>query len=187
MSTPCEARSVSNMPGGIHRPGAVGLAGAPAGPPVRLPHPAGVGADAQPGVRVRVPLRSAGRVADGFLIETVAEGDYPGSLSDLEAVVSPVPVLAPEVWALARSVADRAAGSASDVLRLAVPKRQVRVEKAWLERADAGVDVTARPVDVPEFDTAVFDDAIEHAGRLAVDAVPRVSQLPDGAGSATGR
>jgi primosomal protein N' (replication factor Y) (superfamily II helicase) len=137
-------------------------------------------ADARPGVRVRVPLRSAGRVADGFLIDVVAEGDYPGSLSDLESVVSPVPILAPEVWALARSVADRAAGSASDVVRLAVPKRQVRVEKAWLERADDGVDFAVRPVEVPDFDTAVIDAAIEHAGRLAVDAVPHLVSLPDG-------
>ena len=36
--------------------------------------------DAVPGVRVRVPLRSAGRVADGFLIEVVDEGDYSGVL-----------------------------------------------------------------------------------------------------------
>ena len=142
--------------------------------------PPALARDAQAGVRVRVPLRSAGRVADGFLIETGEEGDYPGSLSDLDSVVSPVPVLAPEVWALARSVADRAAGSASDVVRLAVPKRQVRVEKAWLERGDDGADFVVRPVETPDYDTAVFDDAIGHAGRLAANAVPRLVQLPDG-------
>ncbi|MES2169828.1 MAG: primosomal protein N', partial [Actinomycetota bacterium] len=93
--------------------------------------PAGLIEQAVPGVRVRVPIRSAGRIADGFIVEVVEGGDYPGPLSDLEAVVSEIPVLAPEVWALARRVADRAAGSANDVVRLAVPKRQVRVEKAW--------------------------------------------------------
>ena len=92
--------------------------------------------DAVPGVRVRVPLRSAGRVADGFLDRGRAtRATTPGPLSDIDSVVSPVPVLAPEVWTLARAVADRAAGGASDVVRLAVPKRQVRVEKAWLEHA----------------------------------------------------
>ena len=45
------------------------------------------------------------------------------------------------VLELARRVADRAAGSASDILRLAIPKRQVRVEKTWL----AGERPSARP------------------------------------------
>ncbi len=44
-----------------------------------------------------------------------------------------------EVWALARAVADRAAGNASDVLRLAIPSRYVRVERSWLAApGDAG-------------------------------------------------
>ena len=85
-----------------------------------------------PGVRVSVPLRSAGRLATGFVIDLASQQDYPGPLSDIEALVSPIPVLRPEVWRLARAVADRAAGSANDVLRLAIPTRQVRVEKAWL-------------------------------------------------------
>ena len=87
---------------------------------------------AVPGVRVKVPLRSAGRVAEGYLVEVAESGDYAGVLSELDSVVSPVRVLTPEVWALARRAADRAAGSASDIVRLAVPTRQVRVEKAYL-------------------------------------------------------
>jgi primosomal protein N' (replication factor Y) len=83
---------------------------------------------AVPGVRVRVPLRSAGRVADGYLVELVESGDYTGVLSDLESVVSPIRVLTPETYAVARHAADRAAGSATDIVRLAVPGRQVRVE-----------------------------------------------------------
>ncbi len=134
---------------------------------------------ALPGVRVRVPLRSAGRVADGFLIDVVDEADFSGALSDLDSVVSPVPILAKEVWDLARSVADRAAGSASDVVRLAVPKRQVRVEKAWLEHPEA-TQFDIQPVDVPDFDSAVFDAAIAGGGRLAVEALPLGRQLPHG-------
>jgi primosomal protein N' (replication factor Y) (superfamily II helicase) len=135
--------------------------------------------DATPGVRVRVPLRSAGRVADGFLIEVTDEADFSGALSDLDSVVSPVPILAPEVWALARAVADRAAGGASDVVRLAVPKRQVRVENAWLGQPEVA-DFHVAAIDVPEFDTATFDTAITGGGRLAVEAVPLLAELPDG-------
>ncbi|MGO4593657.1 primosomal protein N' [Leifsonia sp. 2TAF2] len=95
--------------------------------------PDNLAAEAVPGVRVRVPLRSAGRVADGYLVEVGEPDDgYEGTLSPLEAVVSPARVLTPGVWRLARRLADRSAGTASDILRLAVPGRMVRVEKAWL-------------------------------------------------------
>ncbi|GAA3745526.1 primosomal protein N' [Leifsonia bigeumensis] len=129
--------------------------------------------DAVPGVRVRVPLRSAGRIADGYLIELVDSVDYQGVLSELEAIVSPVPVLTPQVYALARRVADRAAGTASDILRLAVPKRQVRVEKAWFA-ADRAEPSPFEPVAVADYGIARIDEAIGGAERLAVDAVPQV-------------
>ncbi|MBD5382044.1 MAG: primosomal protein N', partial [Clavibacter sp.] len=109
-----------------------------------------------PGVRVRVPLRSAGRVADGYVIEVGDGRGYDGALSEVEQVVSPLPVLRPEIWTLAREVADRQAGTASDVIRLAVPPRQVRVEKAHLAamaatpaEADADADAVAVAVAAP--------------------------------------
>ncbi|WP_445986064.1 primosomal protein N' family DNA-binding protein, partial [Clavibacter lycopersici] len=58
-----------------------------------------------PGVRVRVPLRSAGRVADGYVIEAGDGQGYDGKLSEVEQVVSPLPVLRPEIWTLARGQA----------------------------------------------------------------------------------
>ncbi len=129
---------------------------------------------AAPGVRVRVPLRTAGRIADGFIVEIAEAGEYSGVLSALDSVVSPIPVLAPEVWSLARRVADRAAGAASDVVRLAVPKRQVRVEKAWLlTEKESAESVVARDLVGYELDLA-------NGARIALDAVPRVVQLPGG-------
>ena len=101
------------------------------------------------GARVKVPLRVAGRVADGWVVALAATSEAPGELSPVEKVVSPAPVLAPEVWRLARAVADRSAGVASDVLRIAVPKRQVRVEQRWLAaepEAPAPVDAEADPL-----------------------------------------
>lgn len=131
--------------------------------------------DAVPGVRVRVPLRSAGRVADGYLVEVADAGDYTGALSELDAVVSPARVLAPEVWQLARRVADRAAGSASDILRLAIPSRQVRVEKAYLaDDSQAPLTVVSSP-DLEYYDDALDD--VDAGGRFAVDAVPRVRDV----------
>ncbi|MET8835778.1 primosomal protein N' [Micromonospora sp. NPDC004540] len=94
-------------------------------------------ADARPGVRVKV--RFAGQLVDGWLLERVAESAHP-RLAYLEKVVSPVPVLAPEVAELARAVADRYAGSLADVLRLAVPPRHARVEKDVTATDAAGAD-----------------------------------------------
>ncbi|WP_445444089.1 primosomal protein N' [Clavibacter sp. km3a] len=155
-----------------------------------------------PGVRVRVPLRSAGRVADGYVIEAGDGQGYDGALSEVEQVVSPLPVLRPEVWALARAVADRQAGTASDVVRLAVPPRQVRVEKAHLaalaaaaEAADADDSVAAAdagpgaageaagPPALPAIDgyaPGTLDAAVDGSGRVAVEAIPEVVELPGG-------
>ncbi|MFI7282732.1 primosomal protein N' [Micromonospora chersina] len=94
-------------------------------------------ADARPGVRVKV--RFAGQLVDGWLLERVAESAHP-KLAYLEKVISPVPVLAPEVAELARAVADRYAGSLADVLRLAVPPRHARVEKDVTATGAAGTE-----------------------------------------------
>ncbi len=87
---------------------------------------------AVPGVRVSVPLRGAGRLAQGWLIERVSESDFGGQLAELRAVLGSFAVLPPQLYELARRVADRSAGTVSDVLRLAIPPRHVRAEKAVL-------------------------------------------------------
>ncbi len=99
------------------------------------------------GARVKVPLRVAGRVADGWVVGLADTTDAPGELSAVERVVSVAPVLAPEVWRLARAVADRSAGVASDVLRLAVPKRQAKVEQRWLAAERVAPAAVAAPDD----------------------------------------
>ncbi|WP_204946250.1 primosomal protein N' [Micromonospora luteifusca] len=82
---------------------------------------------AVPGTRVKV--RFAGQLVDGWLLSRADDSGHTGRLAYLEKVVSPEPVLSPEVARLARAVADRYAGSLADVLRLAVPPRHARVEK----------------------------------------------------------
>ncbi len=84
--------------------------------------------DARPGARVRV--RFAGRDLDGFVIERRAAAEHGGRLAPVRRVVSPEPVLTPEILAVARAVADRYAGVLGDVLRLAVPKRHATAERA---------------------------------------------------------
>ncbi len=139
----------------------------------------------RPGIRVRVPLRSAGRIADGYVIELRDQSDsgddgYRGALSEVESIVSTVPVLSAEVAVLARRAADRAAGSAIDIIRLAVPGRQARVEKAWLSVGEhpALAPVIAAPI--VGYRPGAIDKVIANAGRCAVDAIPVVTEVaPD--------
>lgn len=83
---------------------------------------------AVPGARVKV--RFAGQDADGFVVERASTTDHTGRLQPLRRVVSPEPVLAPEVVRLSQTLATRYAGARSDVLRLAVPPRHAATEKA---------------------------------------------------------
>ncbi|MEU4481323.1 primosomal protein N' [Micromonospora sp. NPDC023966] len=142
-------------------------------------------ADARPGVRVKV--RFAGQLVDGWLLERVAESAHP-RLAYLEKVVSPVPVLAPEVAELARAVADRYAGSLADVLRLAVPPRHARVEKDVTAADPATPPPTADPSTPPtasgDTDPALGD--ADPAPRTA-EPTPRTADPTSGdAGPAAG-
>ena len=98
---------------------------------------------AVPGCRVRV--RFAGQLTDGYLLERVAASEHPGQLARLERVVSPEPVLSPEIAALAREVADRYAGTMADVLRLAVPPRHARTESMAAQPAGGEPDPAGKP------------------------------------------
>ncbi|HKT55679.1 MAG TPA: primosomal protein N', partial [Microbacterium sp.] len=145
---------------------------------------------AVPGVRVKVPLRSAGRVVDAYIVEVGEEDAVDRPLSPLDEVVSPVPVLPARLHTLVRRVADRAAGSAGDILRLVIPKRMVRAEKAWLaggaQDAAASDPVThaaresARRV-LDEFPT--LRDRLAAGERVAVTAPPRTVAVSAGDGA----
>lgn len=104
---------------------------------VPLPHldrffdysiPEAMAGEVVPGCRVKV--RFAGRQRDGFVIAVVGSSDADRELSPLLKVVSPEPVLAPQIVAVVRAVADHYAGTFSDVVRLAVPPRHALTEKA---------------------------------------------------------
>ena len=89
--------------------------------------PEAMAAEIRPGCRVRV--RFAGQLVDGFVLDLADESTHGGTLAPLAKLVSPEPVLTPEVAALARSVADRWGGALTDVLRLAIPPRRAAAEK----------------------------------------------------------
>ncbi|MBA8823544.1 primosomal protein N' (replication factor Y) [Saccharopolyspora lacisalsi] len=140
---------------------------------VSLPHldrpfdylvPERLHADAVPGCRVRVRFNR--QLLDGFLLERVAESEFPGRLAWLERVISPEQVLSADLLGLARTVATHYAGTLSDALRLIVPPRHARVEQEALRPA---VAPPARPRAEPwsRYEHgAAFLEAV-HAGKPA--------------------
>jgi primosomal protein N' (replication factor Y) len=127
--------------------------------------PATADADAVPGARVRV--RFAGQLVDGYLLERVAASDHGGRLAFLERVVSAEPVLSAEIGRLAREIADRAAGTLADVLRLAVPPRHARAEKA------ATPEPGPAPADLPSPAWDRYDTGPAYLAALAAGRSPR--------------
>ena len=108
--------------------------------------PESLAADAVPGCRVRVKF--SGRLVDGFLIERAERTDHQGELAWLERVVSPEPVLTPELLGLVTLVARRWVGMRSDVIRLAIPPRHAGAEKS-VPVALPPSGVTLGPVELP--------------------------------------
>ncbi|WP_433874042.1 primosomal protein N' [Sinomonas atrocyanea] len=91
---------------------------------------------ARPGVRVKV--RVAGQEHVGFILERRETSDAGVRLTPIAAVLSPLPVLTPEVAELASAVAERWAGALGDVLRFAVPPRAAKVEAQFARDLAAG-------------------------------------------------
>ena len=110
--------------------------------------PASMDEAAGPGVRVRV--RFAGQLVDGYLLERAQTSEHQGRLARLERVISPEPVLTPEIFDLARAVADRYAGTLADVLRLAIPPRHATAERETPREPPARDHGAQPPAAMPE-------------------------------------
>jgi primosomal protein N' (replication factor Y) len=78
------------------------------------------------GMRVRV--RFSGRLVDGYVLDVGTGSIHSGRLAAIQRVVGTEPVLTEETARLFRAVADRMAGTFSDMARLGVPPRHARAE-----------------------------------------------------------
>ncbi|WP_378743015.1 primosomal protein N' [Nocardia brasiliensis] len=126
--------------------------------------PPDLDAIAQPGVRVRV--RFAGRLVDGYLLERLTHSEHSGKLVKLERVVSGERVLTPEILKLATVVAARYAGTRADVLRLAIPPRHARTETGGATKKSAEAAV------VQEDSADISPDAVSPEGEQEVLSAP---------------
>ena len=136
--------------------------------------PAALQGEIRVGQRVKVPLRGNSRSSFGWVIELKHSSDYTGELAVIDSLVTTIPLLTREVWQLVRAAADRAAGSACDIIRLAIPARHVRAEKQFLAEQEAAgqkpaeVDTTPNAEDAasPAETSAVLPGEETPAGLL---------------------
>ncbi|MDR0991145.1 MAG: primosome assembly protein PriA [Propionibacteriaceae bacterium] len=102
----------------------------------------------QPGVRVRV--RFAGRLVDGWVVEVTDQSEVT-RLSPIERLISPEVVVPAASRHLIRAVADHYGGSFCDVARLAVPPRHAATERAVraaeLKAEESGSEPAEFPTD----------------------------------------
>ncbi len=105
--------------------------------------PASMAKECVPGARVKVPF--AGRDTAGFVLTRRTRAEHEGRLAAVRTVVSAEPVLTAGLYAVIRAVADRYAGTAHDVLRLAVPPRHARAERALDTAQEEGRAGPAEP------------------------------------------
>ena len=117
--------------------------------------PAELSEDAVPGARVRVLFN--GHEMTGYIEERAATTDWTRtSLLPLKSVLSRVPSVAPEIFALAEALADRYASTVANVLRLAVPPRIAALDKKYApllpgyESAYLGDSAPVSTSDAPE-------------------------------------
>ena len=121
--------------------------------------------DVAVGSRVRV--RFAGRLLGGWVLDRVTTSEHTGKLAPIVRSVSPERVLTEEIAGLARAVADRWAGTASDVLRLAIPPRHARVE------AEATPDALSPPAAPDAGSWRRYVDGVAYVAALAAGTAAR--------------
>lgn len=133
--------------------------------------PAELSEDAVPGARVRVLFN--GHEMTGYIEERTATTDWTRtSLLPLKSVLSRVPSVAPEIFALAEALADRYASTVANVLRLAVPPRIAALDKKYApllpgyESAYLGDSAPVSTSDAPE------NAAPEHVASESTESEP---------------
>nr|WP_294631160.1 primosomal protein N' [uncultured Rothia sp.] len=133
--------------------------------------PAELSEDAVPGARVRVLFN--GHELTGYIEERAATTDWTRtSLLPLKSVLSRVPSVAPEIFALSEALADRYASTVANVLRLAVPPRIAALDKKYApllpgyESAYLGDSAPVSTSDAPE------NAAPEHVASESTESEP---------------
>lgn len=124
-------------------------------------------ATVRPGVRVKVPFGSS--VLPGYVVDRVGESAT-SPLRDIRTVVSPVPVLTPQIIKTIDLLAEQFVAPRTDFLRLAIPPRHARAEGAVLEQDPRdNPEATALPTTA----LAAFEGGSAYARHLAAGNAPR--------------
>lgn len=117
-------------------------------------------------VGTRVRVRFAGRLTNAIVVATGVRSEHDGELRAIERVLGPEPVLTAQTLALVGAVAERWAGTFSDVVRSAVPPRHARAEKATVASCTWQADPSG---DGPWADYVAGSALLRRVGAPSVD------------------
>lgn len=120
-------------------------------------------ADIAIGQRVKVAFGRGGSAQTGYVVELTDKSEFDGKLGVLSELVSKAAVLTPEIYKLARAVADRQAAPVSEVIRLAIPNRSVAVENKWLAGQQLSLKNNAL-TQLPSLQTALMPPVSDESG-----------------------
>ncbi len=129
--------------------------------------PASMSDTAVVGARVRV--RFSGRLTDAVVVARADEAAVAGELRRIERVIGAEPVLTGDTIALIEAVADRYAGTFSDVMRAAVPPRHARAEARAVE------ECTWRAAEAEAVRWSVYGHGEALLRKVSAPATPRTA------------
>ena len=133
--------------------------------------PAAMAQQALPGTRVVV--RFGEQEMRGWIWQRAATTTHLGRLSPLRRVVSDLPVLPERSRRLIEDIAERGAGTRSDVVRLALPARHATTEESERDKAPHDLSVWAPPPNGCGWQH--YDGGEEFLARLVDGDAPRAA------------
>jgi primosomal protein N' (replication factor Y) (superfamily II helicase) len=134
-------------------------------------------AAAGPGMRVRV--RFSGKDTEGIVLERRAEPSTDRALAPLHRLVSEDVVVPPALMRVCEEVAERSAGTVGDVLRLALPPRHARAEKADRAAAEKEAEAAAAEQAPAADEPAAADGPVAETNpEPAAEAEPSAAPKP---------
>jgi primosomal protein N' (replication factor Y) len=101
-----------------------------------------VASDLKESVRVgqRVSVNFSGQEKEGFIVSLSDQQEFKGTLSEVNKLISEVPVLNPDIYSLIKTLAARQCASVGELVANAVPHRSVRVERGFTFAATVSLE-----------------------------------------------
>jgi len=125
----------------------------------------------RPGIRVLVPFGSSRRLREAFVMEVKPESEYK-ELKQVSQVIDETPVLTPDLIMLSHYMKKRYVCTYDLAIRCMLPSGLA------LQYSDEAVVNTGTCENLSPEEKKIIDTIIEHGGRLKIDRLREITQMP---------